>query len=75
MSATINLQNTRAEDRLVFLTTLIHAADLAGSTKPWPICKEWASRVLREFFIQVCGAIVHFSGCVTVTGLAWFGLI
>jgi hypothetical protein len=42
-----------AEDKSMFFDAIVHTADLAPPTKPWHLCQEWATRILRELFAQV----------------------
>ena len=49
----LDFSEARLEDRITILSGILHAADLAASTKPWELCKEWATRILSEFFVQV----------------------
>ena len=48
----IDLVQSRPEDHQMILSGIVHAADLSASTRPWDRCKEWATRILREFFVQ-----------------------
>ncbi len=47
-----DVSQLRDEDRMLLLCAIVHCADLAGSTKPWPLCREWSKRLLLEFFNQ-----------------------
>jgi len=40
------------EYRLLMDKFFLHAADISNPTKPFEICKEWALRVMHEFFSQ-----------------------
>merc|ERR1712232_1238472 len=40
------------ENVLLFEELFLHLADISNPLKPWPICQEWAGRVLDEFFAQ-----------------------
>ncbi len=48
-----DISQLRDEDRMLVLCAIVHCADLAGTTKPWPLCSEWCKRLLLEFFNQV----------------------
>jgi hypothetical protein len=43
---------TTATDSKTFLQTLLHAADISNSTKPWSIYIQSAEKIMEEFFIQ-----------------------
>lgn len=47
-----DISQLRDEDRMLVLCAIVHCADLAGTTKPWPLCSEWCKRLLLEFFNQ-----------------------
>jgi len=36
----------------VVVSAVLHLADLGASTKSWPLCEQWAHRVMNEFFAQ-----------------------
>jgi hypothetical protein len=40
------------EDQLQLLNVFMHSADVSNATKPWNIAKQWADRILEEFFVQ-----------------------
>jgi hypothetical protein len=41
-----------ADDRIMALSFLLHAADISNPSKPWNLCRRWAGLVLKEFWIQ-----------------------
>lgn len=40
------------DTRKLLLKLVLHVADVSNSTKPFRICRIWASQVLEEFFMQ-----------------------
>jgi hypothetical protein len=40
------------DNRLLINKFFLHAADISNPTKPFSVCKEWALRVMDEFFSQ-----------------------
>lgn len=44
-------QQERNDQRLL-LTCCLHAADVSNPFKPWATCRQWAARVMAEFFRQ-----------------------
>ena len=38
---------------ILALQVVVHAADISNPAKPWPLYKEWTSRIVTEFFAQV----------------------
>mmetsp|Transcript_13727 Transcript_13727/g.26921 ORF Transcript_13727/g.26921 Transcript_13727/m.26921 type:complete len:864 (+) Transcript_13727:89-2680(+) len=40
------------KDVRLFLNTVIHVSDLANTARPLPLCKQWISRLYREFYTQ-----------------------
>ena len=42
---------------ILALQVVVHAADISNPAKPWPLYKEWTTRIVTEFFAQVrlCG--------------------
>merc|ERR1712232_837180 len=46
------LSTVLQENVLLFEELFLHLADVSNPLKPWSICKEWAGRVLDEFFAQ-----------------------
>lgn len=32
------------------MKALVHAADIGNPSRPFPICKDWAFKILAEFF-------------------------
>jgi hypothetical protein len=57
-----DLRCAKDDDKLQFLIAVVHGADVAASAKPWHLAREWAVRVLREFFNQVT-RVVYFVCC------------
>lgn len=35
------------------MKALVHAADIGNPSRPFSICKDWAFKILSEFFAQV----------------------
>ena len=40
------------EDKLVFMKSLLHLADISNPFKKWSMCKWWSDRVFQEFWEQ-----------------------
>jgi hypothetical protein len=40
------------KDRVIFLRSLLHAADISNPCKPWHVGKKWSDLVVEEFFAQ-----------------------
>merc|ERR1712125_238693 len=40
------------KNKMMWLMLFLHLADVSNPTKPFKICKDWAWRVLDEFFAQ-----------------------
>ena len=40
------------EDRILALSQLLHASDISNPSRPWPLCFQWASLVMEEFWVQ-----------------------
>ncbi|EGR33942.1 hypothetical protein IMG5_030060 [Ichthyophthirius multifiliis] len=40
------------KDKQLCMFFLLHSADISNVTKPWILCKNWAERVMEEFWIQ-----------------------
>eukprot|EP00301_Raphidiophrys_heterophryoidea_P023799 c7537_g1_i2.p1 GENE.c7537_g1_i2~~c7537_g1_i2.p1 ORF type:complete len:562 (+),score=94.39 c7537_g1_i2:281-1966(+) len=41
-----------SEARLLIMQYVIHCADIANPTKPWPIYAQWTRRIMTEFYNQ-----------------------
>lgn len=41
-----------AADRVLFMETLVHTADISNVTKPWDLAYRWSTAVTTEFFNQ-----------------------
>jgi hypothetical protein len=41
-------------ERLLVVSTLVHASDLGAQTLPTSIAKTWEERISQEFEAQVC---------------------
>ncbi|KAI7877388.1 HD-domain/PDEase-like protein [Lichtheimia hyalospora FSU 10163] len=40
------------QERQMMCQIILHAADISNPLRPWPVCRDWSSRVCQEFFRQ-----------------------
>ena len=40
------------EDKMVYMKSLLHLADISNPFKQWTMCKYWSDRVFAEFYDQ-----------------------
>lgn len=45
--------NPKDTDKHFAMNILVHAADISNPLKPWDNCRQWAFRILEEFWSQV----------------------
>eukprot|EP01094_Clydonella_sp_ATCC50884_P016722 TRINITY_DN2793_c0_g1_i10.p1 TRINITY_DN2793_c0_g1~~TRINITY_DN2793_c0_g1_i10.p1 ORF type:complete len:591 (-),score=169.42 TRINITY_DN2793_c0_g1_i10:74-1846(-) len=46
------LERENADDRQLVIQTVLMTADISNISKPWPVAREWSSRISKEFFAQ-----------------------
>lgn len=44
--------NVAKEDKIVYMKSLLHLADISNPFKKWTMCKYWSDRVFAEFYDQ-----------------------
>jgi len=52
---------TSLDARSLVFQMLVHLADLANPSRPWPLALKWAEQVVTEFLSQVRPC--HWTGC------------
>lgn len=55
-----NSTTTGLPDSKTLLQTVLHAADISNSTKPWPVYIQSAEKIMEEFFIQGDLEKIHY---------------
>lgn len=48
----IDTLSAKADDKLLVLSLLLHAADISNPGRPWRICEQWVNLVMQEFWSQ-----------------------
>ena len=51
-SATSLLTPTSQDNRMMIKRILVKCADISNASRPLKLCREWASRVSEEYFLQ-----------------------
>lgn len=42
----------KADDKMLLMSLLLHAADISNPSRPWNLCERWVTRVMQEFWAQ-----------------------
>lgn len=71
---------TSLDARSLVFQMLVHLADLANPSRPWPLALKWAEQVVTEFLSQVGEALPHWTGamqepCMQLCVCAFFCLV
>jgi hypothetical protein len=44
--------SAKADDKLLVMSLLLHAADISNPGRPWKLCEKWVNLVMQEFWSQ-----------------------
>jgi len=48
----VDSRSTKADDKPLAMSLLLHAADISNPSRPWRLCEKWVNLVMQEFWAQ-----------------------
>ena len=54
LGSAVSLTKEEQETRQVMKRIIVKCADISNPLRPMHLCREWAWRIAREYFTQVC---------------------